>query len=88
MTVIDMGLPQRLEGAFYDYYLLIPVIAFGNRGICLVCFSSPIFTSFLCFLIVNNIIICSEIYFSLGLCCRETGQLTSIGWCLYDTGGC
>ena len=37
---------------------------------------------------VNNIMICSEVSFSWGLCCRKTGQLTCIDWCLYDTGGC
>ena len=33
--------------------LMIPVVAFCNRGICFVCFSSPISTFFIFFLIVN-----------------------------------
>ena len=37
------------------------------------------------FFSVNNIMICSEVPFSY---CRETGQLTCVGWCLYDRGGC
>ena len=52
------------KGAFYDYYLLIPVVAFCNRGICLVFFSSPRSTSSFISFIVNNIIICSEVSFS------------------------
>ena len=33
------------KGAFYDYYLRIPVIVLCNRGICLGCVSSPRSTS-------------------------------------------
>ena len=32
--------------ALYDYYILIPAVAFCYRGFCLVCFSSPESTSF------------------------------------------
>ena len=37
---------------------------------------------------INNIIVCSKVSFSKGLCCRETSQLTDVCWCLYDTHGC
>ena len=39
-------------------------LLFCSRGICLVCFRSPISTSFLYFFSVNNVIISSEISFS------------------------
>ena len=67
------------KGAFYDNHLRIPVVAFCNRGICLVCFSSPRSASSFVFFSVNNIIVCSEVSFSW--------VLTRIGWCLYNKGG-
>ena len=40
------------------------------------------------FFSVNDIMVCSEVFFSEGLCCRETGQLIYICWFLYDMDGC
>ena len=50
--------------------------------------AAPDLPLLLYFFSVNSILICSEVSFSWGLCCTEPGQLTSVGWCLYDTGGC
>ena len=55
------------KGAFYLFMITIywfQSLLFCNRGICLVCFRSPISMSFLYFFSVNNIIVSSEISFS------------------------
>ena len=66
----------------YGFQLLPFVIG----GFVLNVLANPDSPFLLYFFSVNNIVIFSEV--SSSLCCRETGQMTCVGWCLYDRGGC
>ena len=67
-------------------HLRISVIGFCNRGICLGVLAVPDPPHLLYFFNVDNVMICSKVFFSYSLCCRETSQLNSVGWSLYDRG--
>ena len=75
------------KGAFHESYLRIRIIAFVIGGFVWDVLTAPDPPLPLYFFSVNNIIMCTEVSFNKGFCCRKTGQLTSVGWCLYDTGG-
>ena len=69
---------------FYGFQSLFLVIG----GIVWDVLAAPDPPPFLYFFSVNNIMTCSEVSLSQSLSCREARQLTYVGWCLYDRGGC